>query len=229
MVVSSEQILAGFGRSSLNRSLIADGHNPVTVALDPQAAHMDRLAGVRLVEAGHHHGVSEIKHLRRYQRGGRRTMACLLLQIESCDAVGLAQWMVVARAEHNEFFRDMRRPSGSVMVRNARLQGLPGSDYGLLRFGFRFEWHRLAGILAVIHAGPGRSRGPLAQSDLVIHDQSPARRMLYPDAQNVDSVTAGHHRADLTVRARLKLRPGFVAKCGGGQGLEDVSPGLRLS
>ena len=108
MAVVSEQFLTGFGRRSLNRSLIADGHDPVTVSLDPQAAHMDRLARIRLMEAGHHHGISKIKHLRRNQRGGRRTMAGLLLQIENCDAIGLAQWMIVARAEHDELFSDMR-------------------------------------------------------------------------------------------------------------------------
>src|SRR2546422_5070674 len=43
----------------------------MTVALDPQAAHVDGLARVRLVEGSHHHGISKIKHLRRYQRGGR--------------------------------------------------------------------------------------------------------------------------------------------------------------
>src|SRR2546430_10579900 len=102
MVVASEQFLAGLGRSSLNRSLIADGHDPVTVSLDPQAAHMDRLARIRLMEAGHNHGISKIKHLRRNQRGGRRTMARLLLQIENCDAVRLAQWMILARAEPGE-------------------------------------------------------------------------------------------------------------------------------
>jgi len=32
----------------------------MTVALNPQAAHVDRLSRVRLMEAGHHHGVSEI-------------------------------------------------------------------------------------------------------------------------------------------------------------------------
>ena len=56
------------------------------------------------------------------------------------------------------------------MIRNAGLQRLPGSDYGLFRFGFRFEWYRLARILAVIHAGACCSRGLLAQSDLVIDD-----------------------------------------------------------
>ena len=56
------------------------------------------------------------------------------------------------------------------MVGNARLQRLPGSNYGLLRFGFRFEWHRLARILAVIHAEAWRGRGLLTQSDLMIDD-----------------------------------------------------------
>ena|ERR1700674_935136 len=129
----------------------------MTVALDPQAAHVDRLPSIRLVEAGHHHGVSEIKHLSRYQGGGRRTMPGLLLQIKSCDAIGLTQWVVIGRAEHDEFVRYVRRPSGSVMLRNACLQSLPGSYDGLFRFGFRFEWYRLAWILAVIHAGPCRS------------------------------------------------------------------------
>src|ERR1700731_2667594 len=110
-----------FGWGSLNRSLIADGHDPMTVALDPQAAHVDRLARVRVMEAGHHHGISEIKHLSGHQRGGRGTMAGLLLQIESCDAIGLTQWVVVGRTEHDEFLRDMRRPCGSVMIRNACL------------------------------------------------------------------------------------------------------------
>src|SRR5258706_514651 len=131
---------------------------------------MNRLASMRLMLAGHHNGVSEIKHLRRNKRGGGGTVAGLLLQIESCDSIGLAQGVVIGRTEHDKFVRDMRRPSGSVMVRNACLQRLPRSDYGLFRFGFRFEWHRLARILAVIHAGPRRGRGLLAQSDLVVDD-----------------------------------------------------------
>src|SRR6266436_8412801 len=121
----SKKDLGGFGWSGLNRSLIADGHDPMTVALDPQAAHVDRLARIRLVEGSHHNAISKIKHLRRYQRGGRRTVAGLLLQIESCDAIGLTQWVVVGRTEHDKFFCDMRRPCGSVVVRNARLQRLP--------------------------------------------------------------------------------------------------------
>src|ERR1700694_5633705 len=83
-------ILAGFGRSSLNRRLIADGHDPMSVPLDPQAAYVDRLPRIRLVEARHNHGVAEIKHLSRYERCGRRTVASLLLQIESCDSISFA-------------------------------------------------------------------------------------------------------------------------------------------
>src|SRR5437773_12406220 len=86
---SRRKILGDFGWSSLNRSLIADGHDPMTVALNPQAAHVDRLARARLMEAGHHHGVPEIKHLGRYQRGRGRTMAGLLLHIERSAAIGL--------------------------------------------------------------------------------------------------------------------------------------------
>src|SRR5438874_9627051 len=98
----------------LNGRLIADGHDPLSVALDPQAADMNRLAGVRLVEAGHYHSIAEIKHLRGNERGGRRVVSGLLLQIESGDAVRFAEGMIVTGAEHHEFVGDVRSPSGSV-------------------------------------------------------------------------------------------------------------------
>src|SRR5207249_2587207 len=48
-------------RRSVNRRLEADGHYPLAVTFDPQAADMDRFPGVRLVHASHDHRVAEIK------------------------------------------------------------------------------------------------------------------------------------------------------------------------
>src|SRR5215469_5406946 len=52
----------------LNRRLEADGHDPLSIAFDPQPANMDGLPGVGLVHASHDHGVAEIKHFRRNER-----------------------------------------------------------------------------------------------------------------------------------------------------------------
>src|SRR5260370_8581263 len=107
-LLSTKDFLGDFGWGSLNRSLIADGHDPMTVALDPQAAHVDRLARIRLVEGSHHNAISKIKHLRRYQRGGGRTVAGPLLQIESFDGIGLTPWGVVWRTAHDTFSSPLR-------------------------------------------------------------------------------------------------------------------------
>src|SRR5260370_31438203 len=127
-------MLAGISRSCLDGRLIADGHDPMAISLDPETGHMDGLANIGLVVAGHYHGISEIKNLCRNERGRRGTMAGLLLQIESGNTVGFAEGMVVGRAEHDKFIGDVRGPGGGVMVGDASLESLPGSDDGLLGF-----------------------------------------------------------------------------------------------
>ena len=67
--------------SGLDGGLETDGHDPFAVALDPQAGNMNWLSSVGLMQAGHDHGVAEIKHLRRHERRRRGAAASLLLQI----------------------------------------------------------------------------------------------------------------------------------------------------
>src|SRR6266849_141190 len=143
---------SGFCRSGLHRRLKADRHDPLAVPLDPQAAYVNRLAAIRLMLTGHHYGLAKIKHLGGNERGRCGTETSLLLQIEGGDTIRLAERMVVAGAEHHEFVGDVRRPGGSVMVGDAGLQRLPGSDDPLLGFVPGLVRQRLARILALLHA-----------------------------------------------------------------------------
>ena len=82
----------------------------------------------------------------------------------------LVKRMIVARAEHDEFFSDMRRPGRGVVIRDASLQRLPGGDDGLLGFVSGLVRKCFAGILAILHAGTGGTWGLAAQSDFMIDE-----------------------------------------------------------
>jgi len=68
-------------------------NDPMTVALDPQAAHVDRLARVRLVEGSHHHGISQNQTSAPISNGaGAEPCPGLLLQMRVAMRSALAQW-----------------------------------------------------------------------------------------------------------------------------------------
>lgn len=113
---------------------------------------MNGLSRVGLMQAGHHDGVAEIKHLRGNERGRGGSKARLFLKVESGDAVRFAERMIVAGAEHHEFVGDVRRPKGRIMVGDAGFEGLPGSDDGLLGFVSRLVRQGLARIFAFLYA-----------------------------------------------------------------------------
>ena len=147
------KVLGSFCRRGLNGCLETDGHDPLAVALDPQATDMNRLARVGLVQAGHDDRVAKIKHLRRHERRRRAASTGLLLRIQRGDAIRFGERMIVCGTQHGEFVRNVRRPSGRVMIGYSRFQRLPGSDDGLLGFVLWLVGNGLAGILAVGYAG----------------------------------------------------------------------------
>jgi hypothetical protein len=190
---------------------------------------MNRLAGMGLVLAGHHDGVSEIKHLRGHERGRRGTEAGPLLQIESGDAVGLGERMVVARSEQREFIGDVRRPSDRIVICDAGFQSLPGGNDRLLGFVSRLIRDRLAGILARLYTRTRRCRGLAGEYNLMVDEQTQARGTTHPEAQDLGLVTTRHHRDNSTVSALRYLRSAFVAKRGRWKRVEDFRSGASFS
>jgi hypothetical protein len=228
-VTTDERILGGFGWSGLNGRLVADRHDPLTISFDPQTAYVDRLAGVRLMLARHYDGVPEIKHLRGNERSGRGTEARLLLQIESSDAVGFGKGMVVARAEHHEFIGDVGCPSRGIMISDAGLEGLPGSDDGLLGFISGLVGQGLAGIFAILDARTAWAGSLAAENDFVIDEQTPACGAPYPNAEDMSLITSRHHGADLAAKLLLHFGAGFVAESGRGKRVENFCFGASLT
>src|SRR6267154_3842552 len=109
----------------LNRSLVADGHDPLAVPLDPQPAHMNRLARIRLVQASHDHRIAKIKHLRAHQRCRGGADSTRLLFVQSLNAPGLRNHMIAVRTDLHKLIRDVWRPRLGIMRGYTGLQRLP--------------------------------------------------------------------------------------------------------
>ncbi len=83
------------------------------------------------------------------------------------------------------------------------------------------EWHFLAGIFAVVHAGALDVGGCVKLFYFVIDEQAPAGGALHPKAQDVDLAAACGDGADFAVSALGEINTGFVAERWLGDGMQD--------
>src|SRR2546427_2828273 len=226
---SQIKVLRHLCRRGLDNRLIADGHNPFASTLDPQTSHMDGFASVGLMQAHHDYRVAEIKHLRGNERGRRCAASGLLLQIQRGDTIGFGERMIVGRAEHGELFGNVRGPGGCIVIGDADLQRLPGSDDSLLGFILRLVRESFARILAIRYARARWGGLLTAESDFVIDEQTPGRATLNPEAENMDLVAIGHDRFHLTARLTPLVRASFVAESGRGGRTKKIGAGQGLA